>query len=259
MLHISLPAEVLFTVFGFPVTNTLFTSWVVIAVICAIAFGVSRAIKSTPVSAAEGITANAAPNRVAVASEMVIGGLLGFLAMIGGGEERVRRYFPIIATIFIFVLVSNWFGIFPGVGSIVIEQVHDGEVSAVPILRTVFSDLNMTLALALIAVVMSHVIGVRNLGMGHVQKYFSFKSPVSFFVGILELVGEVAKIVSFSFRLFGNIFAGEVLLVIIAFLVPIILPIPFMGLELFVGVIQALIFSVLTMIFFASAEEHAAH
>ncbi|MDZ7726310.1 MAG: F0F1 ATP synthase subunit A [Candidatus Campbellbacteria bacterium] len=259
MLHISLPAETLFTILGFPVTNTMVTAWVVMAIICAVAWAVSRTMKTVTVGGAGDTEATKSPGRIAVLVEMVVGGLLNFLAMIGGGEERARRYFPIVATIFIFVLVSNWFGIVPGIGSIIVEQMHNGEVSAVPVLRTVFSDLNMTLALAFIAVIMSHVIGVRSLGLGHVQKYISFKSPVAFFVGILEFIGEIAKIVSFSFRLFGNIFAGEVLLVIIAFLVPIVLPIPFMGLELFVGVIQALIFAVLTMIFFASAEEHAEH
>lgn len=262
-LHISLSAETLFTVFGLPVTNTMFTSWIIVAVLCLVAFLVKRSYAPRLAPEAVAVSGGAkdssaehvrTPSRLMVVAEMIIGGLLGFFAQIAGSEERARRYFPIVGTVFFFVLFSNWFGIFPGMGTIAIEEVHDGESVFVPILRTVFSDLNMTITIALISVVMSHFLGLRALGRGHVQKYFSFVSPIAFFVGILELVGEVAKIISFSFRLFGNIFAGEVLLVVIAYLIPIILPIPFMGLELFVGLIQAIIFAVLTAVFFSSAE-----
>lgn len=257
-MHISLPSEVLFTVFGLPITNTLFTAWVVVALLSLFSFLLSRKIqKETAIATAEGGVA--APGSVTVVTEMVIGGLLGLFASIVGNTEKARKYFPIVATIFIFVLFANWFGIVPGMGSVMVEGIRDGEVAMIPLLRTVFSDLNMTLALAIVAVVMSHVIGARKLGLKHLGKYITFKNPILFFVGILEMVGEVAKIFSFSFRLFGNIFAGEVLLVIISFLVPFIAPIPFMGLELFVGLVQAMIFSVLTLIFFVSAEEVAEH
>lgn len=256
-MHISLPAEVLFTVFGLPVTNTLFTSWIIVAILCLVALWVSSRIRK------EAALMAAAPEEkvgtVTVVSEMLVGGLSGLFGSIAGGEDKVRKFFPIVATIFIFVLAANWFGIVPGMGTIMLEGIKDGEVAMIPLLRTVYSDLNMTLALALVAVVMSHVYGLRSLGLKHLGKYFTLKNPILAFVGILEVVGEVAKVFSFSFRLFGNIFAGEVLLVIISFLVPLIAPIPFMGLELFVGLVQAMIFSVLTLIFFVSAEEVAEH
>jgi len=267
-LHISLSAEPLFSVLGFPVTNTLVTSWIIVAFLCLTAFAIRKSFSPSPayVRAKEikkikekNLGAGGQPTKFSVLIEMIVGGLLGFLSTVAGDEERAQKYFPIVATIFFFVLFSNWFGIVPGMGTIAIEKAHEGESLFVPILRTVFSDLNMTLAIALVSVVMSHAIGLRKFGKGHIGKYFSFKNPINFFVGILELVGEFAKVISFSFRLFGNIFAGEVLLVVIAYLIPILLPIPFMGLELFVGFIQALIFAVLTMVFFASAEESHEH
>lgn len=269
-LHISLSAETLFTIFGFPITNTIFTSWIIVGFLSVLALIIKKAFSPGPavsVSASgtvhTGVAASSRSShpvrRFSVLVEMIVGGLLGFFTTIAGSEERAKRFFPIVATIFFFVLFSNWFGIFPGVGTIALEEVHDEKTVFVPILRTVFSDLNMTIMIALISVILSHVIGIRRLGRGHIRKYFSFKTPITFFVGLLELVGEFAKIVSFSFRLFGNIFAGEVLLVVIAFLIPLIIPIPFMGLELFVGLIQALIFATLTMVFFSSAEESHEH
>ena len=110
--------------------------------------------------------------------------------------------------------------------------------------------MNTTLAIALIAMVTIHFWGFSALGFGHLGKFINFKEgPVGFFVGILEAIGEVAKIISFTFRLFGNIFAGEVLLIAMAFLFPLIGLIPFLGLELFVGAIQAFIFAMLTLVF----------
>jgi F-type H+-transporting ATPase subunit a len=155
-------------------------------------------------------------------------------------------------------------GIFPGVGSITIQGMHDGHMMAIPLFRSMNADVNMTLAIAIISVVMTQVFGVAALGMGpHIGKYFvaPWKDPIMSFVGILELVAEFAKMISFTFRLFGNIFAGEVLLVVISFLVPYIAPLPFLGLEIFVGFIQALVFSLLTAVFLKMATmahgEHA--
>lgn len=239
-MHISITPEVLFHISALPVTNTLLTAWLVLIVIAvgAVIFSVTMKRK---------------PGRIQTAIEAVIDGLLGFFETIAGSRETAKRFFPIVATIFVFVLLSNWAGIIPGVGSIGFTEVHEGKETFVPLFRSVFSDLNMTLALALIAVSLSHFFGVITLGIkGHVGKFITFKSPVAAFTGILEIVSEIAKIISFSFRLFGNIFAGEVLLTIIAFLIPYIAPLPFLGLELFVGFIQALIFGTLAMVAFSS-------
>jgi F-type H+-transporting ATPase subunit a len=246
-MHISIAPEILFYIGILPVTNTLLTAW---AVLLLTAFGAvifSAALKKRP-------------GRVQNAAEMLIEGLIDFFETISGDRAVARRFFPIVATIFLYVLFSNWAGIIPGVGSIGVHEAHEGKDTFVPLLRSVFSDLNMTLALALIAVTLSHFFGVATLGLrGHVGKFITFKSPVAAFTGVLEIVSEIAKVISFSFRLFGNIFAGEVLLTIIAFLIPYLAPLPFLGLELFVGFIQALIFATLAMVGFSSftiAHEH---
>jgi len=124
----------------------------------------------------------------------------------------------------------------------------------VPLLRSPASDLNFTLALALIAVTMVNVFGVSAIGLKHrAAVFFNFSSPLQFLVGLLELLSEFARIISFTFRLFGNVFAGEVLLAIMALLVPYLVPLPFMFLEVFVGFIQAFIFGMLTLVFVALA------
>ncbi|MBS19946.1 MAG: hypothetical protein CL733_02835, partial [Chloroflexi bacterium] len=138
-------------------------------------------------------------------------------------------------------------------GGLVGEDKRAGHL--VPFLRSANTDINMTLAMAIIAMVMVHFWGFSILGFpSHIGKFINFKEgPIGFFVGILEIISELAKVVSFTFRLFGNIFAGEVLLMALAFLLPLIGIIPFLGLELFVGVIQAFIFSMLTLVFASMA------
>lgn len=135
------------------------------------------------------------------------------------------------------------------------ESAHS---KAVALFRGANVDLNMTLALALISVTATQLFGVRYGGLAYFKKFFNFSSPINFFVGILELIGEFSKIMSFSFRLFGNIFAGEVLIMVISFLVPVILPVPFMAFELFVGALQAYVFAMLSLVFFnmAATEHH---
>ena len=191
---------------------------------------------------------------------MIEGGL-GLMDSVLGDRRSSEKYLPLVFTVFLFVLFSNWFGLLPGVGSIMVHTA-DGSV---PLLRSPASDLNFTLALALIAITFVNILGIAAIGLaGRLSVFFNFKGPIDFFIGILELVSEFAKIISFSFRLFGNVFAGEVLLAIMAFLVPYLVPLPFMFLEVFVGFIQAFIFAMLTLVFVAMAvvshggEEHAA-
>lgn len=138
------------------------------------------------------------------------------------------------------------------------DQHAENEHHGVALLRGAHADLNMTLALALISVISIQLFGLKALGLSYLTKYFNFSSPIMFFVGLLELVSEFSKILSFAFRLFGNIFAGEVLIGVISFLIPAILPIPFIGLEIFVGFIQALVFSMLSLVFMnmAITQEH---
>ncbi|MFA6552625.1 MAG: F0F1 ATP synthase subunit A [Candidatus Paceibacterota bacterium] len=240
-MDISIKAEQIFDLWGLPVTNTLLTSWLVMAFLIVGSILISRTYKYIP-------------GRIQNLIEWIIENLLSFFETIGGDRKTAEKFFPIVATIFIFVLLSNWAGILPGVGSIGFYHLTEGKETFVPLFRSVNSDLNMTLALALIAVVLSHLYGLFTIGFRHhVGKFLNFSGPVNFFAGILELVSEFAKIISFSFRLFGNVFAGEVLLVIIGFLIPYVAPVPFLGLELFVGFIQALIFSTLAMVSLSAA------
>lgn len=241
MPEISIKAEEIFHILGFPVTNTLLMSWIAVGTLGVFAILLHKNMRLIPgffQSIIEGIGE----------------ALLNSMSEVLHSRKEAEKYFPLIATIFFFILFNNWFGLVPFVGSVGIEEMRDGKPFFVPLFRSAGSDLNFTLALALISVFAIHIFGVFSIGIfRHASKFFTISSPIAFFVGILELVGEIAKIVSFSFRLFGNIFAGEVLLVVIGFLLPFIVPVPFLILEVFVGFIQALVFAMLTLVFLATA------
>ncbi len=247
-MNISLAAEHIFTIFGMPITNTLLMSWIAMAILILTSLLSTRKLKLIP----KGIQ-----NFV----EAVIEIILDFITQIIGDRKQAEKFFPLVATIFIFILVSNWLGLVPGVGTIGFFEVahgEDGQQIFVPLFRSANSDLNMTLALAIISVVATQIFGIITIGFfKHVSKYITFKNPGLTFAGILEGIAEFIKILSFSFRLFGNILAGEILLVVIAFLLPFIAPLPFMLLELFVGFIQALIFAMLTLVFLKIAVSEA--
>jgi F-type H+-transporting ATPase subunit a len=149
--------------------------------------------------------------------------------------------------------------LFPGFGTIGLEKIEEGHRAFIPLFRAGTADLNTTMAFALLSVLIIQLAGLKMLGLSYLKKFFIFNNPIMFFVGLLELMGEFTKIISFSFRLFGNIFAGEVLLTVIAFLMPIIAPIPFLGLELFVGFIQSVVFSMLTCVFLSVATTRSEH
>jgi len=236
---ISLAPGILWEIGRFPITNTLLMAFGTTLVLSAIAFFFSRA-QIKPMG------------RFRAALELIFEGLLGLMDSITRDRKRTERYAPIVFTIFFFVLTANLVEVLPGVEAVTLER--NGR--HIPILRSPSSDLNMTFALALIAVVSSHVFGVAAQGVfRHAAKYFSLKNPIAFFIGILELISEFAKVLSFSFRLFGNIFAGGVLLLVVSGIIPLIAPLPFLGLEIFVGLIQALVFSVLALVFISMATE----
>lgn len=232
MEEISLKAHELFSLGGFPVTNSLLLTLVVSLILLSFAFIVSRKI-------------NIIPGKLQGAIEMGAEMLLNLMESTLGSAKKAQKYFPLVATIFIFIMTSNLFGILPGVGSIMIES-GGKEVS---LFRSPASDLNFTLAFAVISVLVTNFLGMMAVGvLPHIGKYLNFENPVEFFIGILELVSEGAKVISLSFRLFGNVFAGEVLLTIVFFLAPYFIPLPFLFLELFVGMIQAFIFAMITLV-----------
>ncbi len=245
-LHITLAAERLFQVGSVPITNTLITTWVVMIVLLVSAFLLGRRLKVTP-------------GRVQSAAEMAFEYVYNYVRETLGSDTLARRYFPLIATIFIFILTANLFDFLPIFGSVGI--VRGGEF--IPLLHPVNADLNTTLALAIISFFVIEFSGILTLG---VLKYGSKFVNVTgglmqFFVGLLELIGNLARLVSFSFRLFGAIFAGEVLLMVIGSFVPYLLPVPLMAFEIFIGLLQAGIFAILTLAFIklAIAEPHGAH
>ena len=181
------------------------------------------------------------PGKLQGAVEMGMEALLNLMDSTLGSMAAAEKYFPLIATIFLFIWLSNLLGILPGVGSL--------KFGETPLLRSPAADLNFTLAFAVISVLVTNIIGMASVGIfKHLGKYINFHGPIDFFIGILELVSELAKIVSLSFRLFGNVFAGEVLMIIISFLAAYIIPLPFLFLELFVGLIQAFIFAMITLV-----------
>ncbi len=300
LAHIQIPAEAVIAgeLFpGFTLTNTMVASWITIVVLLIISFFATRRMSEVP---------RGMQNLVEVFIEYFLD-----ISERVAGAERARRFFPLVMTIFLFIMTANWIGILPGFGTVgriesPEEVIHHAEEKAekagahanlddihmqvftgegafgylgfgsladditaaeweehhgagegkqagllVPFFRSANTDVNTTLAIALVAMFMVHYWGFSTLGFGgHLGKFINFKEgPIGFFVGILEGISEIARVISFTFRLFGNIFAGEVLLIAMAFLLPLIGIIPFLGLELFVGAIQAFIFAMLTLVF----------
>ena len=232
MPEISIKAEPVFSLFGFTVTNSFFTSSIVMVLtmfLCVYYYRQSKAqVKKGLYYAVKFIV-----NAVYSLFESVF-------------SEKTPLFFPILFAFFFYILLQNWIGLLPGVGSILYKHV--------PLFRGNNADLNTTVGLALISFFLIQYYSVKYLGVkGYLKKFFNFTNPIIFFVGILDIISEFSKIFSFSFRLFGNIFAGEVLMTIIAFLIPILASFPFLLFEIFVGLIQALVFSMLTAVFINGA------
>ena len=286
--HIQLPAErialnplfVLPLIGEFYLTNTLFATLIADVILLAIAFFTYRAVRS----------GNLVPKGIAGAIEALLEALYNLTESTAG--KWTRSIFPFFATITLLVLIVNWMELIPGVDSIgILEEsaeghpvrevlpgvstivseggeAEEGGYTLVPFVRVASTDLNFTVALALISIIMVQVFGVRALGIRYFTKFINVKTlftrpvfgVIDFGVGILELVSEFSRILSFSFRLFGNIFAGSVLLFVIGSLVPVFAQSGFLMLEFFVGVIQALVFGLLTMVFMAQATQgHGEH
>lgn len=245
-MEISLAAEQIGHIGSLPVTNSMLLSWIASAILIVFALVATRQVRLVPAG-------------VQNFFETIIELLFNLANSVLEDEKQTRKYFPLLATIFIFIITNNWIGLLPGVGTIGINETKHGEEILVPLLRGGNADLNTTLALAIIAVIAVQVFGVAAIGaVKYAKKFIDFRGPINFFVGILELISEFSKMISFSFRLFGNIFAGEVLLMVVGFLAPLIAPLPFFALELFVGMIQALVFMMLTLVFIkgATAQPH---
>jgi len=224
-------AETLLHLGALPVTNTLIDTIIVDALIVGGIFSL-RKISVVPTTF---------QNIAEIAME-------GFYSLTESvSPKNVKRIFPYFMSFFLFILLANWSGLIPGFGTIGFTR--NGEF--IPFLRAATSDINTTLGLALVSAVATHIMSLQVVGLkNYVMRYVSL-NPLYLFVGILELVGEFTKILSLSFRLFGNVFAGEVLISTISNIFAVILPLPFLMLEVIVGLVQALVFGMLTMAFMA--------
>ncbi len=232
MPKISIKPEIIFYILNFPVTNSYLLSLIVVLLFFLIAFAYYEQTKKVHKSG------------FFYFFQFIIKSIYELFESVLG--EKTKVFFPLLLSFFMFIILQNWFGLLPGVGSLLVNDV--------PLFRGGNADLNSTFVLAIISVVMIQIYGIKYRGLwGYLKKFINLTNPINFFLGILEILSEFSRILSFSFRLFGNIFAGEVLLTIVAFLVPVLASFPFIILELFVGFIQALVFSMLTAVFISGA------
>ncbi len=246
-MNISIVAEPLFEIAGFPVTNSMLVG--IVMSVLLIIFGLCARRRLTLV-----------PRGAQNFFETILEQVLGMIDSVTHNRAQSKKFFPLIATIFLLIISVNWAGLLPGAGSVGIRETHEGAEVLIPFIRSTSADLNFTIALAIISVITVQIVGITSIGFfKYAGRFINFSNPLNFFVGILELVSEVAKLISFSFRLFGNIFAGEVLLTVMTVLVPYIIPLPFLALEVFVGFIQAFVFAILTLVFLKMASEEMTH
>jgi F-type H+-transporting ATPase subunit a len=268
--EVSLPAEKVFTIAGFDITNTMLAAWLTILVLGGLGYAATRKMKLVP---------RGLQNVVEAAIESLLNFVEG-----AAGKEYGRKFFPVIATIFLFVIANAWLALIPGFISIGFWRTGEEGQYIEPLFRGANTDINFPLALAVISFVFVEYWGVRSQGFSrYVRKFFNlrqlfrgigqlvkgkirsglsgfFTGVIDAFAGFIEIISEFARIISFTFRLFGNMTAGELLLLVVVFLIPWAAAIPFYGLELFLGFVQALIFGGLTLAFVVIAvsprEEH---
>jgi F-type H+-transporting ATPase subunit a len=190
-IHVAIASEKLSTIFGVSLTNTLIMSWVVVLLLIILSIFIRKSLARSP-------------SKLQVLFEMLVQGIYDFVFQTLENEKLAKIFSPFLMALFLFILVGNWLEFIPGVESIVYHFTPD---HSVPVLRGLNTDMNVTLALAIIAFFAIEITGILTLGFfKYAGKFLNFHSPIGFFVGILELVSEMIRLVSFSFRLFGNIF-----------------------------------------------------
>lgn len=238
--HIVLVAEKIGQVGFLPITNTLLVTWITSVLLIVMAVIATRKVALIP-------------SGLQNFFEFIIEAAYNLTEELAHSKAKV--FFPFVMTFFFFIVTANWLGLLPGFGTIGFWQYDGGHEKFIPLLRSINSDLNTTLALALVSAVATHYFAIKYLGIWDYLKRWFTLNPIFLFVGILELVGEFTKIVSLSFRLFGNIFAGEVVLVTISSIFAFLVPLPFIFLEIIVGFVQAAVFMMLTLVFMVLLSE----
>ncbi len=241
--HVSIAAERLTEWMGFPITNSFLMGIIVLLTVVIFATVVRRTIRLQP-------------GKFQLALEVVFDGYRTFITENLDNDKNIaEKFFPLLMTLVLFIFFANFLEFIPGVESIVVK--HDGHET--PLFRSLNADLNTTIALALISFFVIEITGVRRFGIRYFGRFFNFHSFMGFFVGLIELISELIRLISFSFRLFGNIFAGGILIGVLTFFVPYILPAPFMVFEIFVGLLQGVVFSLLTLFFVKMAITQSEH
>jgi F-type H+-transporting ATPase subunit a len=258
-------AEPLGHIGSLTVTNSLLASWIAVIILVVFFVAVGRKIRKVP-------------RGVQNIFELLLEKALEMADSVTGSRKKSEKFLPIALALFLFIFANNWLGLIPGMGTIGFNELEGGHKLFIPLLRGGTADINTTLALALIAVIASHIAGVLTIGAwnyfnkfvnikllmeipGKIRKDFTvvLVNPIKVFVGLVEIISEFAKMASLTFRLFGNIFAGEVLLASMMALFAYALPLPFMFLEMIVGIIQALIFSILALVYMTIATQEHEH
>ena len=232
---------------GLSITATMLTTWLAMIILVGLAIYAGRNLVLVP-------------GKFQNLVELTVGGLYKYTEDTLESKDLAKKYFPILLTIFLFLLAMNWTGLLPGVTSIGFFEGHGESQHLIPFFYPPATDLNMAIAFALIAMFVIEFAGIAALGLWkYGGKFINFSSPINFIVGVIELISELGRLVSFSFRLFGNIFAGKTLLTVGLFFVPLFLPIPILAYEVFVGFIQAGVFAFLTLIFIKLATVEVEH
>lgn len=246
LIHVSLKGEELFELFGFTVTNSMVGALLATLVLGLAAWYFTR-------------TDSLVPGRMQSLLELPVEWLSGIVA---ASSSRWRSYVSLIMALFLTILVVNWVGLLPGVGTVgVIHHDDEGHTALIPLIRPASADLNFTLGLAIIAFVMFVYWGIRaNGGIGYLKELIGQPRYMAPLMLPINLISELSRLISLSMRLFGNVFAGEVLLATMLALAPIVVPAVFLGLEALFGLVQAMVFALLTMTYItlAIAEHHAA-
>lgn len=232
-MHLLEP-EIIFNLFGFGITNTLIATFLTDIIILLFVFLIAKNISLYP-------------KKLQSIFEMALEYFYDLTEQVAG--NRAKSIYPWVVSFFLFIFLSNMLGLLPGFGTIGFFHTEEGVRKFVPALRAATSDFNTTLALASISLVATHVLAIKYTGLREYLSRFFSLNPIFLFVGILELISEFTKLLSLSFRLFGNIFAGEVVIGTISSMFAFIAPLPFMFMELIVALVQALVFAMLTMVF----------
>ncbi len=251
-----LAAETIFNIGSLPITNTYINSAIVLVLF--LVLGLIMRKRSAQI-----------PDKIQNFAESILEVCLKYVDQVTHDRKKSLKFLPLVGALFFFILISNWLGIFPGIGSVGRWLAVHGELEFVPIFRPANTDLNTTLAMAVLGVTVSHFFGIMAIGFWKYTNKFVklggiwqslkkggvniFVAFVEFGVGLIEIISEVAKVVSLSLRLFGNIFAGEVLLAVMGSLLAFVVPLPFIALEILVGFIQAVVFAMLVLVYLSVA------